>query len=162
MKKKDRWEFYLKEIKSKEPDALGIKRREKARREGRIEKVDRGEDFTSDKWGARGEYAFSEMSGLKWNKKIDKFSNAPDVGDDVQVVTRTNADYDLIVRKNAPDHHRFVLLITTDGVNFKAHGWILGKDAKKHTDRLKDYGNYGEEAFFIPRHLLHPMDEWED
>jgi len=106
--------------------------------------------------GARGEAAFCKAAGLVWPAHINTFM-APDVGEDIQIQTRTKDYYDLIVRPNDNELHRFVLVLGLYR-RFTIVGWIRGVDAKVKKFE-KAYGNRPP-AWFVPQKSLRhfPME----
>jgi len=105
--------------------------------------------------GACGEMAFAKCSGLYWSASINTFKNGGDVGN-IQVRTRSRADYDLIVRPDERDDDKFVL-VTGTAPSYQVVGWIRGGDAKRETWK-QTYGNRPP-AFFVPKHELRPIEE---
>ena len=106
--------------------------------------------------GAAGELAFAKALGIYWNFSVDTFRSAPDVGG-YEVRTRTNPRWDLFVRRNDSDSRRYVL-VSIDDKCFIIRGFILGSDAKQR-QWLRDYGNRGASAFFVPQSALWPIPE---
>lgn len=103
--------------------------------------------------GACGELAVAKWSGKYWGGDICTFK-AADIGERVQVRTRSKHDYDLIVRDNDNDEHAFIL-VTGVGIDFTLRGWIWGRDAKR-PEFLKTYGGRPA-AYFVPQSELRPM-----
>lgn len=106
--------------------------------------------------GAMGECAFAKATGRYWNGSVNTFRKGGDVGDTIQIRTRSNPTYDLIVREDDKDDAVFVL-VTGEGISFAIVGWMKGKEAKKKK-YLKNYGNYGD-AFFVPQADLKSASE---
>lgn len=100
--------------------------------------------------GACGELAFSKATGRYWSGPVGNFKEA-DVGDRVQVRTRTHHNQDLIVREGDNPSHAYAL-VTGRAPEFRVHGWIWGRDAKQPR-WLRDYGGHGP-AFFVPKEAL--------
>lgn len=103
--------------------------------------------------GALGECALCKALGLYWAGGINTFK-AGDVGDLLQVRTRSNHAYEMIVRRGDKDTDIFTL-VTGGPAEFRVVGWLTGKDAKRK-EWLKNYGGYGEE-YFVPQSALRPM-----
>jgi hypothetical protein len=100
--------------------------------------------------GALGECAFAKATGRYWSGSVNTFKTGGDVGA-IQVRTRSQHDYDLLVRDDDADGDIFVLV--TGGPNdFLVHGWMRGRDAKDARFR-RNYGGYGE-AYFVPKAKL--------
>jgi len=104
--------------------------------------------------GAAGEMAFAKAMNIHWGAHSNVFK-APDVGSIIQIRTRSNADWDLIVRDNDSDDEIFVL-VTGEIPNYRIVGWIKGSDAKK-AEWYKDMGKRGKPAYFVPQECLNPL-----
>lgn len=136
---------------------IGVARHAEALLEGRQDQ--HGAKKARDVWGlhiegACGELAFSKATGRYWSGPVGNFKEA-DVGDRVQVRTRTHHNQDLIVREGDRADHAFAL-VTGRAPDFVVHGWIWGRDAKQ-ARWLRDYGGHGP-AFFVPKEALRPID----
>jgi hypothetical protein len=101
--------------------------------------------------GALGECAFAKATNRYWNGSVNTFKSGGDVGEVIQIRTRSKHHYDLIVRDEDKDSDLFVL-VTGGPHEFVVHGWMRAKDAKKDEYR-QDYGNYGA-AYFVPKSRL--------
>jgi hypothetical protein len=100
--------------------------------------------------GAAGELAMARVCNQHWGGSVNTFHLKPDVGQ-VEVRTRSQHDYELIVRKDDADDRNFVL-VTGRAPTFKVHGYILASDAKrKHW--LATHGNRPA-AYFVPTPML--------
>jgi len=115
--------------------------------------------------GARGECCFAKATGLQWRKSVNR-PNDPDVGD-FEVRTRTQHEYQLIVRKDSKD--RPYSLVTGTGPMFIVWGWIMAQDARR-AEWLHSHGER-EGAYFVPHSALrsineiklpHPPGHWSD
>lgn len=104
--------------------------------------------------GACGELAAAKALDLHWTGPVNNFKEA-DIGDRIQVRTRSKHTHDLIVRWSDNDEHWFVL-VTGTAPSFRVHGAILGRTAKCKK-WLRDYGGHGP-AFFVPKEVLRPID----
>ena len=102
--------------------------------------------------GACGEMAVAKWAGKYWNGAIGDLK-ADDVGK-LQVRTRSNHAYDLIVHRSDPDDRAFVL-VTGLAPHFILRGWIWGRDAKRDEWWRDPAG--GRPAFFVPQAALRPM-----
>jgi hypothetical protein len=100
--------------------------------------------------GAGGELAFAKTRGLYWNGSVNTYRDGGDVGA-VQVRTRLQAHYDLIVRESDRDEDWFVLMIGQLPV-YRFMGYIRGIDAKRD-EWLADHGGHGR-AWFVPQDAL--------
>ena len=106
--------------------------------------------------GACGELAASKALGRVWPAFVNTYrSPQGDLGDGIEVRTRSRHDYELIVRVADPD--RPFVLVTGIAPFFRVHGWIMGGEAKR-PEWLKPHGGR-EPAYFVPHEALRPMDE---
>ena len=104
--------------------------------------------------GACGELAFARAVDRYWAGPVNNFKDA-DLGDKVQVRTRTHHNQDLIVREGDSPDHAYVL-VTGKAPEFRVWGWIWGRDAKRE-EWHANYGGYGW-AYFVPKDALRPVD----
>lgn len=101
--------------------------------------------------GALGELAVAKALGMYWSGSINGF-RAPDVGQSIQVRTRSRHDYDLIVRDSDADEAAFVL-VTGSAPEYHVRGWMRGALAKRDEYRQEHGGR--PPAYFVPAaHLL--------
>ena len=103
--------------------------------------------------GACGEAAVAKALGIHNPWSINNFDGA-DLGRNIQVRTRSEHHYDLIVRASDKNNDVFVL-VTGKAPHYQAHGWMFG-GAAKQDEWLKDYGNHGP-AWFVPQDALAPL-----
>lgn len=104
--------------------------------------------------GACGEAAVGKLLGRWWGGDVCAFKKA-DIGSQVQVKTRSNPDWDLIVRRDDnPDH--IYILVTGVAPDFVVHGWIKGRDAMENRCWIREYGGR-EAAWFVPKSALTPF-----
>jgi hypothetical protein len=106
--------------------------------------------------GSGGEMAAAKVLNLYWDGAFNTYSRG-DVGA-LQIRTRTNHDWDLIVRDKDSDDDKFVL-VTGMMPNYLIHGWILGKTAKDER-WLRTHGNRPP-AYFVPQSELLSLDTLE-
>ncbi len=134
---------------------VGVSRNVEAMRKGYRQKL-RGKDESWERHvlGALGECAFAKATNRYWSGSVNTFK-AADVGDNIQIRTRSQHAYDLIVRDDDRDDDVYVL-VTGGPTDFTLHGWMRCSDAKSPKFKA-NYGNYGE-AYFVPKSALHPMD----
>jgi len=124
-----------------------------------VEALRRGYQHTRvihDEWnihilGALGECAFAKATGRYWSGSVNTFKSGGDVGENIQIRTRSKHTYDLIVRDGDKDGDIFVL-VTGGPTEFQVQGWIGAADAKKEKFK-QNYGGYGN-AFFVPAREL--------
>lgn len=112
-------------------------------------KTDNGWDMHIE--GACGEAAVAKALNIYWSCTINTFKSGGDVGNTIQVRTRSKDYYELIVRKDDRDDDVFVL-VTGKAPSFNVVGWILGKDAKKK-EWIQTHGGR-EAAWFVPQKEL--------
>lgn len=103
--------------------------------------------------GALGERAAAKAIDRYWSGGVNTFK-AADIGDVIQVRTRSKHEYDLIVKPDDNDDH-IVILVTGQAPKYLVRGWIAVKDGKKD-EWLKNPNGYGN-AYFVPQTSLHPM-----
>jgi hypothetical protein len=104
--------------------------------------------------GALGEMVVCKFLGVYWSCSIDAFKR-PDIGDNIQVKTRSRHDYELIVRSDDNPDHVFIL-VTGQCLKYRVHGWLRGGDARR-PEWLKTHGGR-EPAHFAPQSALEPME----
>ena len=134
--------------------AVGLRRQLASLRDQREDR----HGFSGPGWtihieGACGELAVAKAMGRYWNGGVDTFK-APDLSGSIQIRTRSNADYDLIVRPNDADEDLFIL-VTGRAPEFTVHGWIKGRDAKQE-QWSRTYGDRPP-AFFVPQSALNRL-----
>ena len=139
--------------------AVGLRRQLSSLRDQRKDK----HGFSGPGWtihieGACGELAVAKALGRYWNGSVDTFKDADIPGEHtaigfgkVQVRTRSNAYYDLIVRPDDADQDVYIL-VTGRAPEFEVHGWIRGRDAKQKM-WLRTYGDRPA-AYFVPQSAL--------
>lgn len=134
---------------------VGVSRNVEASRRGCVSARKIEDEWSAHINGALGECAFAKASGMYWSGSVNTFK-AADIGDNIQVRTRTRHEYDLIVRDSDKDGDVYVLV--TGGPNeFLVHGWIPCADAKDQR-YAANYGGYGQ-AYFVPKADLRPIEE---
>jgi len=100
--------------------------------------------------GAMGEMAFSKAMGMYWCCGVNTF-HAPDIGQAIQVRTRSKRGYELIVREADSSDDIFVLVLG-QCPTFDVVGWLYGWECKNE-EWLKSYGNRPS-AYFVPTDKL--------
>ena len=110
--------------------------------------------FEGDEWGvniegAMGELATAKALNMNWDATVDTFK-ANDL-EGIQVRTRSNHYWDLIIRPNDDDEAIWVLVTGKNG-KYVVRGWCYGHEGKKK-QWLKDYANRPP-AYFIPQKFL--------
>ena len=96
--------------------------------------------------------------GKYWGGSINTFKAGGDIDSTGwEVRTRSDHDYDLIVRDDDPDGRVFIL-VTGLSPRFRVWGWIKSEEAKKENKWRKDYGGHGA-AYFVPKDALSNMGD---
>jgi hypothetical protein len=104
--------------------------------------------------GFCGELAVAKAINCYCSGSVNTFKVGGDLGEKIQVRTRSKHSYELIVRPGDRDDDVFVL-VTGRSPDFVVRGWIAGRDAKRD-DWKKTHGGR-DEAFFVPQAALEPM-----
>ena len=105
--------------------------------------------------GASGEMAFAKATGLYWDASVNTFKAGGDVCT-VEVRTRSESHWDLIVRDDDPDG-RIYFLVTGGPEKFQLHGGIRSEDARQPQWR-KNHGGY-KPSYFVPQSALKSLDQ---
>jgi hypothetical protein len=116
----------------------------------------------SHELGALGEFACCKAYDLSWPATVNTFRQ-PDFtanGFKVEVKTRSESWYDLLVR---PDDHddRLYMLVVRFGSSFVIYGGMFGRDAKQEK-WTKNHGGRPT-AYFVPKTAIIPardLIEW--
>jgi hypothetical protein len=107
--------------------------------------------------GAAGEMAVASYMGLKEHLYVEKEARrgSDDLPGGIDVKTRSNHRYDLLVQRNEDPARKFVLVTIQDQKTL-IHGWAFGGDCMKEefwADPAK-----GRPAYFVPQSVLRPME----
>lgn len=134
----------------------GIRRQVNAMAQGK--KDAHGLKDPRDAWfhhinGACGEMAFAKASNRYWDHSLNTYMEGGDVGE-LQVRTRREPDYELLIRDNDPDERVYVL-VTGVPPSFTVVGWMTAKEAKRDEWR-KEHGGR-EPAYFVPQAKLYDI-----
>ena len=117
-----------------------------------------GREWQAHIEGACGEVAVAKCMGKYWGGSINTFKSGGDIDSTGwEVRTRSDHDYDLIVRDDDPDGRVFIL-VTGLSPRFRVWGWIKSEEAKKENKWRKDYGGHGA-AYFVPKDALSNMGD---
>lgn len=130
---------------------VGVRRQIQAMRESRPDRHGyRGDGWSNHIEGAAGEMAVAKLLNRYWNGSVGTFKEGGDVGE-IQVRTRSRADYQLIVRPDDRDDDWFILVRGTSPT-YSVIGYIRGSAAKRE-EWLHDYGGRPH-AYFVPDDAL--------
>lgn len=130
---------------------VGVMRQLQNMRDGRRPAFGAGSasDWQLHVEGALGECALAKHLGIFWCGV--GALRAPDVGV-VDVRTRSNHSYDLILHDHDPDERVFYLLTGGNG-RYVVRGWIRAGEGKRK-EFWKDPAG-GRPAYFVPQEALH-------
>jgi hypothetical protein len=155
----DNWQVKLDEHDERLAYFVGNTRHDEAVKQGRRDchglDTAEGKGRSMHILGACGELSLAKAMNVYWNGTVNTFKFGGDVGD-VQVRTRSESWYDLLVRRDDKDEDRFVL-VTGQFPVFNIKGWLFGRDAKRE-EWFQAHGGR-EKAYFVPKADLRPM--WE-
>lgn len=107
--------------------------------------------------GACGELAVAKALNLFWDGSVNTFKQGGDVGD-MQVRTRSEHHYELLVRPGDRDDDIFIL-VTGLAPRMRLRGWMFGGEAKQQ-QFLKTHGDR-KPAYFVPNAILRELKELE-
>lgn len=133
---------------------VGIRRHIEALRKGSRDTFGAKQSWDLHVEGACGECAAAKAIGRYWNGSVNTYHDGGDIGA-IQVRTRSEDTYDLIIRDNDPDGALFVL-VTGRAPQYCVRGYIRGRDGKRAEWR-KTYGGR-DAAFFVPQSALQPIE----
>lgn len=114
---------------------------------------DEGQGWNIHIEGAGGEIALAKALGMYWSGSVNTFKVGGDVGE-LQVRTRSQHYYDLILRPDDRDDDLFAL-VTGLMPNYLVRGWTYARDAKR-SEFVQKYGGRPA-AWFVPTHFLRPF-----
>lgn len=103
--------------------------------------------------GACGEVAVAKTLGRYWDGSVNTFK-ADDLPG-LQIRTRSQDDYQLIVRPKDGDEATFVH-VTGRCPTYSVRGWIIGAEAKR-PEWLQNYGGRPA-AYFVPTAMLNDIE----
>lgn len=137
--------------------SVGVERHIKAMAAGR--KNAHGLSDNADLWGihiegAAAEFAFAKALHLSWDRSTDPDKFKGDV-EGYQVRLGRGDAYHLVVRKNDPDEHIFVL-VTGRCPNFNVVGWIRAIEGKNPAFWTSKGGRAPQ--FYVPQSALRPIN----
>jgi hypothetical protein len=138
---------------------VGVSRNVEALRKGCVNRMPINDEWSIHILGALGECAFAKASNRYWNGSVNTFKAGGDVGETIQVRTRRDHNWDLIVRNDDKSDDVYVL-VTGGPQDFVVRGYVSGSDAKQDCFKA-DHGGHGE-AFFVPQDKLRPIAELTD
>ena len=136
----------------------GVMRQIKALLAGSADKhgADLGKGWQYHIEGALGEMAAARALGMYWDHAVGNYK-AADLGEDVQVRTRSEHWHDLIVRPDDDSEHTYVL-VTGRAPSYSVVGYILGSKAQQ-PEWWKSVGTRDKESWFVPQGDLHPISK---
>ena len=140
---------------------IGVRRRVASTSKGYSERNGANRLSEAEAWfanvvGAQGEMAAAKALGAYWPALVNASKGDPDIEPHWQVRALARHDYDLIVRDNDRDDHRYIL-VTGSGPQFTVHGWIMGADAKR-PEWLRDRGGRNMPCYWVPQAALTPIE----
>ena len=104
--------------------------------------------------GACGEFAVAKCLGVPWSGSFDTFRTDGDILERIEIKTRSDHGYDLLVRDDDDDVRAFVL-VTGIAPNYVVRGWLWGREAKQRKWRQAYAGR--PTAYFVPQDELRPL-----
>jgi len=107
--------------------------------------------------GALGECVVAQYLGVYWDHSLGSFKGA-DLGNRIQVRTRSQGWHDLIVRPDDTPEHAYIL-VTGQAPNYQVRGWIYGNEAQR-PEWWKTLGDRPP-AWFVPQEHLHLLETLE-
>jgi hypothetical protein len=104
-----------------------------------------------------GELACSRAILRPWPARVDKWKTMPDLDPNIEVRTRSDEKWGLIVRESDADDAIFMhVVISKKGNELDVIGWIKGRDAKQDVF-WDNFGGHGY-AWFVPKEFLKPLE----
>ena len=111
--------------------------------------------------GAMGELAVAKFLGIEWPARVDTFHGPPDLDPDIEVKTRQNHAWGLMIRHCDPVDNRRYILVTKEIGNpeFRLHGWINGSEIRtdEHWNTEITKRNGRPPMWLVEQHELNPM-----
>ena len=107
--------------------------------------------------GAAGEVAVASYLGLKEHlfMETEAKRGSDDLPGGIDVKTRSQSRYDLIVQRQSDPGKKFVL-VTIENQQTLIHGWCYGKNAMQ--DQFWKDPARGRPAYFVPQNFLCSME----
>jgi len=107
-----------------------------------------------DVMGTCGEMAVAKLLGKYWPPSVNTFHSVADIGEHIEVRTRSRDDGELIVRPNdALD--RWYVLVTGQAPEMVVRGYIAGFEAVRD-EWVQNPGGH-RPAWFVPQSALKPI-----
>lgn len=103
--------------------------------------------------GALGEIAVAKFLNIYWDSSVNTWKTEDLKG--IQVRTRSEHHYDLIIRKDDSEESLYILVTGRYG-KYNIRGWMEGSKCKD-PQWIQTYA-HREPAFFVPQKVLNPMD----
>jgi hypothetical protein len=137
---------------------VGMRRHLAALRGGNPDQHGRnGEDgWTVHIEGAAGELAVAKVLDRYWSGSVNTYHDEGDVGQRLEVRTRSRHHYELLVRPGDPPDSAYVL-VTGRVPWFVVRGWVFGHEAMR-PEWLRVHGDRPA-AYFVPHEELSPLAE---
>jgi hypothetical protein len=122
-----------------------------------IKKRNEAELWGSHIIGALGECAYAKGTNVYYEPTQGTYHSVPDV-DGVEVRTRTQPHYQLIIRSRDVGDRFYVLVRMCGHVSrWEIVGGILARDAWTHDEWVHDYGGH-KASWFVPDEFLTPVN----
>lgn len=116
----------------------------------------KGDAWSNDIQGAAGEVAVAKALNKYWEGATAYDPQKCDVGGYIDVRTRSQHNYDHLIRPADKDHVPQVL-VTGMVPNFVLRGWLYGGEAKRE-EWLQGHGGR-DPAYFVPQRCLRSIPE---
>lgn len=122
--------------------------------------MDEADAYRNNIEGACGERAAAKFLGVYWDGSVDTFRSKADLLGNVEVKTRSDHGYELLVRKWDVETPKLYIHVTGQAPTYRIRGWIYLSGPQDCKDEWKQtYGNRPE-AWFIP--TSHLSQDWGD
>lgn len=108
--------------------------------------------------GCIGEIAVAKLLGLEQYLFVNKtaIQGAADLPGNIEVKTRSNHNYDLLVQLDDDPSKTFILATYEDGTNVVIHGWIAGQHAMRK-ELVREFVR-NRPCYAVPQHALRPIE----
>lgn len=117
--------------------------------------MDEGDAWRAHIEGALGEIAVAGYIGAYWPCSVNqKRGGFADIPPDIEVKTRSDHNYELLVRPGEKKHRRFVLVTGMCGV-YRLQGWAYGYEVMQEEFLATHAGR--DPAYFYPQAKLYDI-----